>query len=316
MRKFIVAMIILIVIGAIICGVGCAIVFTKYDGAFGKEINYTEHVFDSEQAFTTVSFNLKYAHKISFVRGEKYSVKYSDAEDFPTTVSSQNGTLTISESKNWSWWENFIFKHLTTTDIVITVPDEVELSLGGHFSGASEVYLPSWEFGTINLKISGATSFKGYGVKTGNLDFDISGASKIELNGELGSVKVELSGATKLDLSGTAPSLSLHASGSADVDCESFTCPSVTVSASGSVDIDLKGTGDVLEVKSSGSAEIDAKEFPLRRASFDGSGSMKAEVSVSEYLFVKASGSSTIKYWGDPTVDRETSGSSTVKKMG
>lgn len=317
MRKFVVAMIILAVIGAILAGIGCAIVFGKYGGAFGKEIDYAEHVFDSEQAFSTVNFSLRHPHKISFVRGENYSVKYSDAEDFPMTVSSSNGTLTVSESRDgWFWWESLFFK-LAATDIVITIPDDVVLSIGGTLSGASEITLPSWEFGTVNLKISGATAFKGHGVKTGSLTFDISGVSKIELDGELGSVKVDLSGAAEFDLSGTAPSLAVSASGSADVDCENFTCPSVTVSASGSVEIDLEGTGDVLDVKSSGSAEIKAKDFPLKRASFDGSGSIKAEVSVSEYLFVKASGPATVKYWGNPQVDTPSlSGSSSVKKMG
>lgn len=319
MKKFVVAMIVLVVIGAIIAGIGCAITFSKYgSGAFGKEINYTEHVFDSEQPFSTVSFDLRYSHKVSFVHGENYSVKYFDAEDFPITVSSQNGTLYLSEKRDtWHWWETFFFTKFITTDIVITVPEDVVLTLGGHFAGAVDVSLPAWEFGNITLEMSGATNIEGLGVKTGNLSFDISGSSKIELAGDLGSIKVDASGASELDFSGSAQSVSLTASGSSKVDCEDFSCPSIIASVSGSVKLELEGTGDVLEVKSSGSAKIEAKEFDLRRASFDGSGSMKAEVSVSEYLYVKASGSSTVKYWGNPQVDTPSlSGSSSVKKMG
>ncbi len=319
MRKFVVAMIILIVIGAVVAGIGAAIFFSQYgsDGAFGKEIDYTEHVFDAEQPFSNVSFNLKYAHKISFVRGENYSVRYSDAENFPVTVSSSNGTLTIAENRDKSfWWDLFGFKWGTTTEMVITVPEDVVLSLGGTLSGASAINLPSWEFGSVNLKMSGATNIKGYGVKTGNLTFDISGATKIELSGVVGDIKVDASGSAELDFAGTAQSLSLSASGSAKIDCEDFTCPQISAKASGSAELELSGVGDVLDVKSSGSAEIEAKEFSLRRAIFDCSGSMKAEVSVSDYLYVKASGSATVRYWGAPSVNRDTSGSSSVKKMG
>lgn len=318
MKKFIAAMIIILIIGLVIAGIGAAIFFATDGAAFGKTIEYTDREYNSEKPFDTVNFNLAFAHKLVFTRGETYKVKYSDAEKFPITVETKDdGTVNISEGGGEfsRWWQKWLYKHKTTA-IEITVPDGVVLSLKGTVDGVSDTILPNWEYENFDLKIRGASEMKGFGVVVSDVKLEISGAAKFELSGSFDSIKVKASGSSELDLSGNCGVLEAHASGSVELDCENFTCPIINVESSGSVSIELKGSGDELNVSSSGSTEISAEEFSLRKAVIDSSGSTDAKLRVSEKLVVKCSGSADVEYWGDPEVEKQTSGSASVRKRG
>lgn len=314
MKKFVTAMVIILVIGAVMVGVGCAVVGANGGfEAFGKEIALAEHTFNSEKTFDKINLDLHSPHKYVFARGEGYSVRYSDSEERPISVSvSDAGELRMSDKRiQWFGW----FWKQATSVVEITVPEDAVLTVNANLSGASEIEIPDWNFTKIDLDLSGAAAIIGTNVNIDVLDLDLSGASSLNVSGVLGTVDVEASGASEITLSGSASALNVEVSGSGKMTCSDFTCPTIDIDASGSVEMRLSGTGSKLDFDASGSGDLYAKDFQVARAEIDISGSVDAEVSVSEYLSVESSGSATVKYWGNPQVDSHGSGSSSVRKM-
>lgn len=314
MKKFVVAMVIILVVGALMVGVGCAVVGANGGfAALGKEVVLTEHTFDSEKPFDKLNFDLYSPHKYVFVRGEGYSVKYSDSEDRPITVSvSDAGELRMSDKRiQWFGW----LRKQATSVVEITVPENVVLAVNANLAGASEIEIPDWNFTKIDLDLSGAASIVGTNVNIDVLDLDLSGASSLNLAGRLGTADVEASGAAEISLSGSANVLNVDVSGTGKMTCTGFTCPAIDIDASGAVEMRLAGTGSKLDFYASGSGNLYAKDFQVSRAEMDISGSVDAELTVTEFLSVESSGSATVKYWGNPQVESHGSGSSSVRKM-
>ena len=298
MKKFAIAMVIVIVLGIVLTGIGCAVFFSSDLSFDSQNVEYTEKLFESEDEFSAVKLDLNAAHKVTFERGEKCAVKYFDSDVTSFSVDVKNNALVISESK-WRWdnWFKRMFYKLQTTEIVITVPEGITFDLDGELSGATEINLPSWEYGKIDLDIAGAATVN---------------ASDISAN----SISFTVSGATTLNISGKANSLKTHASGAVILRCYGFDCPQIDVHSSGSTELNLSGTGSSLTLHASGSGKVHAKDFALERAELDASGSVEAELSVSSFLKVDSSGSARVYYWGDPKVEQSTSGSSKVERRG
>lgn len=298
MKKFVIAMVVIILIGVVLTGIGCAVFFSSDLRFDSNNVEYTEKLFETEEGFSIVSLGLNAAHKVIFERGEKCSVKYFDSDVSSFTVEVKNNTLVISESR-WDWknWVKRLFYKLKTTDVVVTVPEGVTFDLDGELSGATEMNLPSWEYGKIDLDIAGAATVNAN---------DISASS----------ITLTVSGATTLTMSGKADSLRTHASGAVIIKCNNFTCPQIDVHSSGSTELNLEGTGNALNLHASGSGKIFAKDFTLERAELDASGSVDAELNVSNYLKVESSGSARVYYWGDPTLEKSTSGTYKIEKKG
>lgn len=291
MKKLAIAMTVILVIGIILVAIGCAVYFSSGLRFGSKEIEYTEKSFESEDSFSSIKLDLDDAHRVLFQRGEKCSVQYSESEFSNVTVSVANGVLSFDErgKNSWNWLERLIY-NFKTTDIVITVPDEINPNITGIFDGAVELSLPSWELGDIDLRVRGAANINGSDVVAKNVNLNISGATNIQLTG-------------KADL------LKIHASGAVNMRCDNIECPHLEVSASGSAHLNLSGVGNSLNVHVSGAAKVWAKDFKLSTAVFDVSGSLNAEVTVNNTLNVHASGSGKIYYWGNPFVEQSGSGS-------
>jgi hypothetical protein len=89
----------------------------------------------------------------------------------------------------------------------------------------------------------------------------------------------------------------------------------VFFSASGSSVIRLQGGATAMEADVSGSSSLSLFDFPVTRAEASASGASDIDVTVSEELRIDASGSSTIRYRGNPsTVESDTSGASEVRQ--
>jgi hypothetical protein len=70
-----------------------------------------------------------------------------------------------------------------------------------------------------------------------------------------------------------------------------------------------------MEADVSGSSSLSLFDFPVTRAEASASGASDIDVTVSEELRIDASGSSTIRYRGNPsTVESDTSGASEVRQ--
>ena len=86
-----------------------------------------------------------------------------------------------------------------------------------------------------------------------------------------------------------------------------------TVNLSGASTLQLTGRGATLSAELSGASNLQAFTYPVSEAGINVSGASKAAVSVSSALVADASGASTIRYRGTPTVRQRVSGASTVQ---
>ncbi|MDQ1088195.1 head GIN domain-containing protein [Siphonobacter sp. SORGH_AS_1065] len=125
---------------------------------------------------------------------------------------------------------------------------------------------------------------------------DFSGAVEADITGfeQEPQVDVRLSGASELWFSGTVDFLSADLSGASE--------------------LELEGYANQMDVILSGASELDAFEFPVYDAAVDLSGASKAEVTASQNLKVRAAGASALWYRGNPRMDVQSSGGSTVRR--
>lgn len=129
-----------------------------------------------------------------------------------------------------------------------------------------------------SIVVSGASRLTFANAITGDLAITVSGASVLTGGIEVGEGSLELSGASKVTLSGSA---------------ERF---GATIS---------------------GASNLDAAELAIERLEIDVSGASRADVNVTGSLSAGASGASSIRYAGSPSVDRsETSGASSIAPAG
>jgi len=113
----------------------------------------------------------------------------------------------------------------------------------------------------------------------------------------------------------TSDGLGVTVSGSGDIDLEVDT-EELKTTIAGSGNAQLKGDATVHDVTISGSGNIQSYDLDTEKSTVVVSGSGKSEVSVSNELDVRISGSGNVNYKGDPkNVNTEITGSGKLKKV-
>ncbi|QJW88527.1 DUF2807 domain-containing protein [Spirosoma taeanense] len=122
-----------------------------------------------------------------------------------------------------------------------------------------------------------------------------SGASQSTITGftNLRELDIELSGASKGEFTVQAARTNIGLSGASN--------------------LQLNGNGSSLAADLSGASKLQAFTYPVAEANINVSGASKASVSVNTALVVDASGASTVRYRGTPTVRQHVSGASSVQ---
>ncbi len=126
------------------------------------------------------------------------------------------------------------------------------------------------------IEISGASQFETTDtLHVGNLNLKASGASKILIKNKITTLTGEISGASVVETSGNSTSININASGA---------------------------------------SVFNASNLQTKIAIIDFSGSSTGTVNVINSLAAELSGASTLNYYGNPTVNSNTSGSSNINK--
>lgn len=106
----------------------------------------------------------------------------------------------------------------------------------------------------------------------------------------------------------------VRVSGSNTITLQNIDKPLFRIRGSGSTEVVASGFADELEIRMSGSSAIDAGALSAEFVTIRTSGSSEALISVDDSLVSRSSGSSTIRYFGQPvSIENESSGSSTLK---
>lgn len=128
---------------------------------------------------------------------------------------------------------------------------------------------------------------------------------------------LELSGASRADITGfdSAAPLRIRLSGASQVDGDIRT-GDTHIDVSGASQVELVGSGADLTLDASGASIVDLSDFTVSDADVGVSGASKATVNATGTLDANASGASTVRYLGVPTMGRiDASGASTIKKQ-
>ena len=184
--------------------------------------------------------------------------------------------------------------------VVIGSPESATLRVDDNLLDAVDVGVHE---GTLRVRLGFGTE-----VTHATLEVDVivptldrvtaSGASQVRVEGrdEAEHVELTLSGSSEL---------------TADLDVGRG-----HLELSGTSTATLSGAADTLEVTVSGASHLYADELSVGDLTIDASGASAADVTVSGRLSAGASGASTVRYAGTPTVERSTvSGASSIRPI-
>ena len=185
------------------------------------------------------SLEIGHAFEVHVFKGNTYSIsatgKDSDLEnvDVQLNGSTLEVRLDVSYWTNWKNWKNNNKKIVLN----ITMPRLKD----AEFSGAAKVTLEGFvDEEEMTLHGSGAVKLMSTKLVADKLTLDLSGASKIEMKGQVLKLSIDLSGASHLDLNEmVARDVDVDASGASHVELN--VQKSLRVEASGASKITYRG---------------------------------------------------------------------------
>ena len=306
MKKFVIGMVVLLVVGLAVGGVGWG-VYLRSDNRFGsKEIEYTRHETDLTQTpFDSIDFELAGMHNFTVCIGETYGIAYSDSEFNSFTVGAADGVLRIKEKVRYTkWYEMLFYKH-RVTDIVVTVPSAPESwgTFVGKISGATQLTLPGGSYDSIALQVSGSSEIVCDGaILARDIRLDVSGSSEVRMEATADTASLTTSGSSAIDLRGDVRDLKVTNSGSTRLHCDGY-YDQIAINGSGATEILLDGQGArALTASISGAGEIHAATFTVQEATFRVSGVAEVQIKVEQTMTIYSSGRAVIEYWGLPKI--------------
>ena len=232
----------------------------------GKLVTEEEDFTDFNRVDVEGTFDVK------ITRSDSFSIIISaDESFFDYIVVSQAGeTLKISLHPRHTFTD-FTSKS-ATLKAQITMPALYGLRLSGAAKVSVSGFNSPQDFIT---DLSGASSLDMKDIEVGDVEFEISGASKVTGNVQAGDARFLVSGASEVKLEGSANNIILN---------------------------------------SSGASNIDLANFPLNNANVNLSGASEATLNLKGRLESILSGASSLYFRGNPTIGNiSLSGASTIK---
>jgi hypothetical protein len=232
-----------------------------------------ENVITEEKDFTDFTHvEVEGTFEVEIIQSDSFSITISADEsvfDY-IAVSKVEKTLRIYLNPRHTFTD-FTFS-AKTLKAKITMPALYGLQL----SGAAESTITGFKSSDdLTLEVSGASSLAMGDIEAGDIEFEISGASKVSGNLTADDVELEVSGASNVELSGAASNIVLDVSGASDINLVGF-------------------SADYADVNLSGASE--------------------ATINVKRKLDSVLSGASRLYFQGNPTIgDISISGASTIK---
>ncbi|MFC1995633.1 head GIN domain-containing protein [Chloroflexota bacterium] len=229
--------------GLIIVASGCILGVGPNVTGLGKlaswDFNYSD--------FTKIKVG--YAFDVDIIRADSYLIRVTIDDNLYEylDISKRGDTLQIGLKPNYNYdFKNIIHK------ATINLPDLEKLEL----SGASKAKVDGFSSShAIDFDLSGASNADISRMKTGNANFEFSGASKASGSIEIADGRFDLSGASSLELQGSANDIDIKSSGASHFKLSDFSVVDVKVNlssasdaiinASGRLDADLSGASNL-----------------------------------------------------------------------
>ena len=200
----------------------------------------------------------------------------------------RNGVLHLYLEKN----TDKKVKNIKTLKATVVMKNLDKVALSGACKFIANDLFTSDQF---KGECSGASNLT-VNVKTGQLDIDASGASKIQMMANVtGNANLNVSGTSKIqgDLNASR----------------------VKFSSSGVSSVELSGSASDIKIDVSGTSKIKGENFEVKTASVESSGTSNITLHVTDVLKVNSSGASSVSYKGSPVIEAKTGGASKIRKI-
>jgi len=175
--------------------------------------------------------DIQNAFDVQIVQSDTYSVTVTSSESLLDylSVAQEGETVTIKLHPNHPFTDFVLMKKVLKAKITMPVLRGLTLS------GACKCSMTGFKStSTLDLDVSGASNLKLNSIETGDTNLLISGDSGI--TGKLTAVntKFDVSGASRADIDGTGEDVQLTASGASKINLEGFINKTATITLSGS----------------------------------------------------------------------------------
>jgi hypothetical protein len=205
--------------------------------------------------FTDFSrLKIEHALSVDILRADSYSLTLGD--DFPRIKVEKVGETLVIGRRGLDW---MAFFH-PQPRVVITMPQLYELTLSGACHGKAIGFQSNQEF---IIKLSGASHLEISKVSAGSLKTNISGAS--DLAGEIsysGEARFEISGASRVQLNGSGNNARIELSGASQARLENLILHQASIHTSGASSVRLNVT-DKLDINLSGASRLEYAGRPV-----------------------------------------------------
>jgi len=256
MKKVLAAFIMVLIFSLLI--VGCEDVVTGSGELKTEEYDFND--FDSVEISHAFNFEIQ--------RGDSYRVSITADDNILEYIRVSQTGRTLKIGLDW-----LVRFGDATLEADITMPEVRGLDISGASSGRMAEFSSAE---SLNIDISGASSLELIGISAGDIDFDVSGASRATGDITAGDAGFDVSGASTVELEGSAQDMGIDASGA---------------------------------------SHVKLADFVVNNAEVDLSGASSGIVNLSGELSADVSGASKLEYIGEPSLgSMDISGASTIKK--
>lgn len=167
-----------------------------------------------------------------------------------------------------------------------------------------EIKIQSSNIEGVSITGSGDVELKP-GIKTSRMLLTIAGSGDIDVT-DLTATDLEITIAGSGDVEGNlvkCSALKSSIAGSGDIDLKNLAAGSVQASIAGSGEMELKGTADTASYSIAGSGDIKARDMVVKHVEASTTGSGDIECHATDYLKIRTTGSGSVGYKGNPTLD-------------
>ena len=183
-------------------------------------------------------------------------------------------------------------------------------------SGATELSADSkLDISKCRIELSGASKMKMRYAYLDNLILDLAGASKLELEGSAKMLSADIAGSTEAELRNfEVENIRGEASGASV--CNLYCKNKIYWDVAGASKTKVEGTCDNAKFEVTGAASLNAINLKAKDVIIDTSGASSAQIYALRSLNAESSGTSSIKYKGNPSeVSKDQSGLSKIHRL-
>lgn len=225
------------------------LIFSGCSGTFGTPVTGNGKL--ETRTFDLVGFNrleISNAFQVEVTRADSFAISITaDGNLFQDYLDIRKfgSTLHIGLKTNHSYFN-------TTQRAILTVPD----LRGIDVSGASKAHVIGFTSTTaLSVEVSGASTLELTNIKAGNTNLEVSGASHASGELEITGGNFNVSGASSLELEGTADNINAEISGASNGKLEDFNIAEARINVSGASNANINVSGE-LSAEVSGASRV------------------------------------------------------------